>query len=739
MQKLRSYNHVITLEKLKQFLPETTSLFEHTYINPLNEFKSQKFHTALKSLNEFCGIETYLPINKYRELYKTGIITDSAFKHTIASYNSRTVSDWMHLMLMKKIDSPNHNNNCFQNILLKHFNIDLKKSVHPKLFKIISSYLNQNLSGVMFPARGFDFFKALAIIEKDSLVSFFKSKSVRDLIFEKKLEIENILALLIGDEDLYENFLFEITFSHVGYSSLIVSIEKHPKRFIQNVEITLEDFIKLELLLILDELDSKHKNNWSVLSELFEDSTENFATENLLYYELLEVWQESLENSIVDSFVTKLANLTLTKRIENKLPAMQAVFCYEDVDLANSICSVNNKFRPYFYLGHLGLKFFYKVPTNGFNLTYASLDENVNHVLQGSLTNDNFLTGTNLKQVLYTFSKLISGRSKYYNPLEVIHFDVELPKVLQQDNRDINRKVGFTLSEIAQIIRRLIETLGIDLRYSDIIYLVGHSSNSGKVFNNFICSCECSSGKSNILNVRLFAKMANDSRVRNFLKADGFDLGTTYFIPVFHTHSNLTGLDYENLNDEVRSLHGSMCNFFNYKLHTKNNKNEAAKNNLSFSNIVYIGKFRPYLIEHVNYITYDECNDSNGDVLMNILEELIVFLINRSLTYYLSLTDGSSFSCGDEIATSIEGLLGVSNKHGGDLKIGLSEQQLKNRLPFRPLIVVEVEDENKVNKSINETPHLVEYAKNGWIHLKTNNIITKSISSWEYSVAQKEL
>lgn len=289
MLKVSSYNHVTTFAKLKQFLPETTSLFEHTYINPLNGFKGQKFHTALKSLNEFSGIETYLSLSKYRELYKNGIITESALKRTVVTYNSRTVDDWMHLMLDEKVVAPNHNKDCFQKSLIKHLNLNLKQNIQPKLFRIISGYLNQNLSGARFPVKGIEFFKALAIIEKDSLISFFKSKSVRDLLFEKKLVIENLLAILVGNEKFYEKFLFEIAFSHVGYSSLVVSIEKHPARFIQNVKITLEDFIKLELLLILDELDFNHKNNWKVLSELLEDSNKEIDSKKMLLLRLREL------------------------------------------------------------------------------------------------------------------------------------------------------------------------------------------------------------------------------------------------------------------------------------------------------------------------------------------------------------------------------------------------------------------------------------------------------------------
>jgi uncharacterized protein YbcC (UPF0753/DUF2309 family) len=106
---------------------------------------------------------------------------------------------------------------------------------------------------------------------------------------------------------------------------------------------------------------------------------------------------------------------------------------------------------------------------------------------------------------------------------------------LQVDRDDavppIGRYSGFTVREMADIVRRVLEEIGIRDRLSRLILVLGHGSVSLNNPHESAHDCGACGGGRGGPNARAFAQMANDTRVRELLASEGFAIAaTTWFI-----------------------------------------------------------------------------------------------------------------------------------------------------------------------------------------------------------------
>ena len=106
---------------------------------------------------------------------------------------------------------------------------------------------------------------------------------------------------------------------------------------------------------------------------------------------------------------------------------------------------------------------------------------------------------------------------------------------LQLDRQDeappIGKHVGFTVREMADIVRRVIEDIGIRDRLSPLVLVIGHGSISLNNPHESAHDCGACGGGRGGPNARALAQMANDPRVRRLLAAEGLGIdATTWFI-----------------------------------------------------------------------------------------------------------------------------------------------------------------------------------------------------------------
>ena len=127
--------------------------------------------------------------------------------------------------------------------------------VHPLLFRILCSYLDQGISIWRFPVWNEGFLTSIREMERISFTSFFRTDWPRRLLLKSECKIESLLDILVGDESLYKQYLFDQQFAHQGWSGMVSTVEDVPQTLLDRKQITLQELIVFELLLEIDALD----------------------------------------------------------------------------------------------------------------------------------------------------------------------------------------------------------------------------------------------------------------------------------------------------------------------------------------------------------------------------------------------------------------------------------------------------------------------------------------------------
>src|SRR5204862_8018803 len=94
---------------------------------------------------------------------------------------------------------------------------------------------------------------------------------------------------------------------------------------------------------------------------------------------------------------------------------------------------------------------------------------------------------------------------------------------------------GYTVREMADIVRRVLEDIGIGDRLSALVLILGHGSSSLNNPHESAHDCGACGGGRGGPNARAFTRMANDVRVRARLRGEGLDVPPlTVFVAAYH-------------------------------------------------------------------------------------------------------------------------------------------------------------------------------------------------------------
>jgi uncharacterized protein YbcC (UPF0753/DUF2309 family) len=247
------------LHELKHYLPAQAPLKDFIHHNTLHAFQYLKFYDAIENAAEIFGYKVSLSLKEYRDLYKQGRIQEDILIRTIKQRKGETeIQEWLNKLILKP-----YNTNSSPRIGIlrsswkKQYHVNLDAFVHPLLFRILCSYLDQGISIWNFPIQHKGFLSSIRELERNSFSSFFKTQRAKQLLLDNKCGIESLLKLLVGDENLYKQYLFDQQFAHQGWSGIVCSIEDQPQSLLDHKAISLHDLITLELLLEIDALDYK--------------------------------------------------------------------------------------------------------------------------------------------------------------------------------------------------------------------------------------------------------------------------------------------------------------------------------------------------------------------------------------------------------------------------------------------------------------------------------------------------
>jgi len=777
---VNAFNLKETLHKLEHYLPRQAPLKDFIHHNTFHAFQGDNFDEALAKAQQILGYKVFLSLVDYRELYQQEKINMKIIEKIITQEKGeKQVAFWKEQMLNASPDS--HISKRIGKLRYtwrEAYKIDLEQEVKPLLFKILSSYLDQGISVWKFPGNSRGLLETIKTIELDSFTSFFKTKRAKNFIFDESCTIESLLAIIVGNELMYEQYLFDQQFSHPGWSGMVSVVEKNPQTLLDSRRISLEDLIKLELLLEIDNLDNHFGETWAPICLKAQGNTPLFnPIEENEYTNLQLLWQKAYEASYYNSV---LNGIRLQKKavIQNKTTSFQALFCIDDREcsIRRHVESVDSAAITYGTPGHFGLDIYFQ-PMNGKFITKVcpaplsprylikeesesehhqkeySVTKRTHGLLGGWLIAQTLVFWTAVKLFIQIFRPSISP----FTSLSFNHMHADAKLSIENNDeglyiREHGLQVGFTILEMASKVEGVLKSIDLIDNFAPIVYALGHGSSS--VNNTYYAGYDCGacSGRPGSVNARVFADMANRKEVRALLvERNIFIPNTTQFIGGLHDTSRdeIAYFDEQVLSEENKVAHqkNSMTMQTALSLNAKERSrrfdsiqsDQKAKQVHKKVKARSISLFepRPELNHATNtlcivgqrYLTdslfldrrafmnsYNFAHDKEGIYLEGILNAVAPVCGGINLEYYFSRVDNEKLGAGSKLPHNVMGLIGVANGIDGDLQTGLPYQMVEVHDPLRLMVLVEHYPE-VVLATIQRNASTYEWFQNKWVYL----------------------
>ncbi len=305
--------------------------------------------------------------------------------------------------------------------------------------------------------------------------------------------------------------------------------------------------------------------------------------------------------------------------------------------------------------------------------------------------------------------------------------------------------------EIASHVIRMLKTIGITGRISDLIIVLGHGSTSANNPHLTAYACGACGGRDGGPNARVFAALANDPKIRAKIRAQGYELpDSAWFVGAYH-NTCVDSIDFFDvpliparlresfetcvdklqqaclLNSQERARRFENVPFGQPK------KSAAVLQRRAFmhaepraeighaSNAVCVVGRREiskgiFLDRRAFLCSYDPDHDSDGAILMDLLKAAVPVCLGINLDYYFSFLDNEKFGAGTKLPHNITSYLGVINGTTGDLRVGLPWQAVELHEPMRLLLIVEA-PLARVQTLRERLPYVYSLVQKEWLFL----------------------
>ncbi len=776
------------LHELKHYLPAQAPLKDFIHHNTLHAFQHLHFHQAIREASAIFGYRVSLPLSEYRLLYNSGRIRPSILKHVIANRKGAdNVTEWEEKVLSIKHTKPSPRIGSLRSTWKRKYAIDMDSLVHPILFRIICSYLDQGISIWNFPVRQKSFISSIREMERNSFVSFFRQKRAKELLLKTTCEIEDLLKILIGDESLFKDYLFDQQFAHQGWSGMFSTIEDQPHTLLEEKKPSIHDLIVFELLLEIDALDSHFRKGWSPLGSVLKNRPTGLfdPVKESELDEVTTIWQEAFEWSYYDDV---LAGIKMKKPAINHTgeKSFQAMFCIDDRE-----CSFRRyleKFDPqcetFGTPGFFGVEFFYQPEDGKFYTKLCPAPVTPKYLIKEAGAKKKRGRDVHFTKHAHSFygGWLISQTLGFWSALRLFlnvfrptmspatassfrHMDKFSRLTIENkgvDSRENGLQIGFTVEEMAQRVEGLLKSIGLVKDFARIVYVVGHGSSSVNNPHYAAYDCGACSGRAGSVNARTICFMANHPEVRKILNERGIVIPTkTQFVGGLHdtTRDEIVFFDENSLSHENTGNHDKyevvFTNALDFNAKERSRRFESIDTNLRPEEIraklqtrsVSLFEPRPELNHATNALcivgrrtltknlfldrrsflnSYDYTIDPDGKLLFNIMKPLGPVCGGINLEYFFSRVDNQKLGAGTKLPHNVMGLFGVANGIDGDLRPGLPSQMIEVHDPVRLMIIVEHFPEI-VLATIMKAPEVYEWFINEWVRLVAVNPETSEL------------
>lgn len=773
-----SFNEELTLQKLHHFLPHQNPLKDFIHHNTLGAFQDKEFHTACMEASTFFGYKTYLNLEEYRKHYFQGKINPDILDWVIRRYVSNEEAEiWKTKLTEKPYEEIwQGRTGRLHEIWSEKYHINILKRVHSIIFRLLSGYLDQGVSMWDFPAQKSGFLESIKELERHTLVHLFREKRAKSLLYEPSLSLTYLLDILVGEEQYYEDYLFDLAFSHPGWAGMVSVLEQHPERLLQPRKIKLYEVLLTELLIEIDSLDVKYGiAQWKPLKhEIPVSFIPLFSeVEEKEIFKIYAIWQEAWEWSFYDQFLKGL-EYTTEKTEKDTVLDFQAILCIDDRS-----CSIRRyleklgKAETFGTAGFFNFEFYYQPQNSKFYSKSCPMPIEPKYLIQEKEASEKH-HNTDIHLNRYNRGLILGGVAAQFTgvfaALKLIknifkpsqtHIGVSASTHVHQDStltyeyageHKNTLQIGFTHQEMADRIYELFVSIGLTQNFADLVYIIGHGASS--VNNTYYAGYDCGacSGRPGSVNARVAAYAANHKEVRRILAQKGISVPeTTYFIAALQdtTRDEIIFYDEADIPEHVQEKHKENIAVFSEAL-DKNAKERARRfinqsNKMNKEKVHEKVKMRSYALfeprPEWNHATnalcivgrrkihqhlfldrraflnsYDYTQDSDGKLLTKIIKAITPVCGGINLEYYFSKMDNHRLGAGSKLPHNVIALLGVGNGTEGDLRTGLPAQMLNIHDSIRLLMAIEHYPE-VVQKAIADDSKTYQWYYNNWIHL----------------------
>jgi uncharacterized protein len=593
-----SFNEVHALHELKHYLPSQQALKDFIHHNSLHAFQHMKFYEAIFKAAKIFGFQVSLQLTEYRQLYKNGRIREDILEMSIATKKGQeVVEQWKQKLLHQSYDTVIEPRIGQLRCNWKEkYAIDLDNQVHPLLFRILCSFLDQGIAINKFPVADETFLESIKRIEQNSFASFFKTKKIRQLFLSDDYTIAGLLQLIVGKEEYFEQYLFDQQFSHHGWSGFVSAVEDNPQTLLDRKQITLGELIVFELLLELDALNYTLGGNWQPLAQLVNDPPlDLFASiPKTELAGVTELWQDAFEWSYYDSVLKgillahpdrageNVSNLTTPPSEDSEAPSFQAIFCIDEREcsIRRHIEATDKNCETFGAPGFFGVEFYFQQEGSKFydklcpapvtpKFLIKELEANEKEKTEPLYTKytHGFLAGFFLSVVygFWAFARMVQNMfaPKMSPAISNAYGHMTKSSVLTIENKspdDIENElqIGYTLDEMSIRAENFLRGIGLVKTFAPIVYVVAHGSSSANNPHHGAHDCGACSGRPGATNARVMAFILNHAEVRKVLSTKGITIpAQTQFVGCMHdTAADMIGYyDEQSLNPENTVQH----------------------------------------------------------------------------------------------------------------------------------------------------------------------------------------
>jgi uncharacterized protein YbcC (UPF0753/DUF2309 family) len=774
-----AFNEYETLHELRHYLPAQAPLKDFIHHNTLHAFQHKKFFEALRYASEMFGYKTLLSLEDYRLLHtKNKIKTEVLDRILINRFGRKNLQTWKTKVLSTTYDMSNLPRiGKMRAQWDKIYDMDIDVFVQPQLFKTVCSYLDQGIAIWGFPAVNDGFLSSLREMEKSAYTSFFNTPRARHLLLNTECRLADLLKILVGDDILYRDYLFDQQFAHQGWSGMVATIETQPESLLDRRKISLKDFIAFELLLEIDALDNKFGEIWAPLAAKLPERTQSLFDDipETEPYTVLSVLQEAFEWTYYDEVLGAIATNPTSPDMTGSR-SMQLMFCIDDREcsIRRYIEKLDPSAETFGTPGFFGVEFYFQ-PEFGKSytklcpapITPAHLIKEIDtlekrkkefHLTKYShdLFRGWFMSQTlGFWAILRLFMNVFRPTMSAAAATSFRHMDrfskltIENKDPFDQEN---GLQIGFTPAEMANRVESLLKSIGLIKDFAPIVYVIGHGSSSVNNPHYAAYDCGACCGRPGSVNARVLCYMANHSEVRAILKERGLLIPeSTQFLGGLHdtTRDEFAFFDEDELSSENKIKHRQHLGLFHQALdlNAKERSRRLASidTHQSASDIhkqilirsVSLFEPRPELNHATNALcivggrslsnglfldrrsfmnSYDYRIDPNGEILANIMKPLGPVCGGINLEYFFSRVDNHKMGAGTKLPHNVMGLFGVANGVDGDLRPGLPSQMIEVHDPVRLMIIVE-HYPDVLLKTVKSSDAMYEWFNNDWVHL----------------------